>query len=326
MRVMSNHSEPRSENYSAPVERAIPAELAGLRLDQALARLFPEHSRSRLQAWVRAGRVTVDAAQADVKRKVWGGERVALSPSTGSTGDRYAPQAIGLEIVHEDEAIIVVDKPAGMVVHPGAGNRDGTLANAVLHHAPALAGVPRAGIVHRLDRGTTGLLVVAKTLAAQVHLVRQLAARTAKREYLALVHGRVAQAGEVDAPIGRHPTARTRMAVTARGKPARTRYRVVERLADATLLAVSLDTGRTHQIRVHMRSIGHPIMGDPTYGQRAARREDKRGTAPPAVIAFPRQALHAARLGLIHPASGTACEWRSELPRDMRELIDRLRR
>jgi 23S rRNA pseudouridine1911/1915/1917 synthase len=343
MRVMSNHSEPRSENYSAPVERAIPAELAGLRLDQALARLFPEHSRSRLQAWVRAGRVTVDAAQADVKRKVWGGERVALSPSTGSTGDRYAPQAIGLEIVHEDEAIIVVDKPAGMVVHPGAGNRDGTLANAVLHHAPALAGVPRAGIVHRLDRDTTGLLVVAKTLAAQVHLVRQLAARTAKREYLALVHGRVAQAGEVDAPIGRHPTARTRMAVTARGKPARTRYRVVERLADATLLAVSLDTGRTHQIRVHMRSIGHPIMGDPTYGQRpaprdgqqraapregqrAARREDKRGTAPPAVIAFPRQALHAARLGLIHPASGTACEWRSELPRDMRELIDRLRR
>jgi 23S rRNA pseudouridine1911/1915/1917 synthase len=343
MRVMSDHDEPRSENYSATVERAIPADLAGLRLDQALARLFPEHSRSRLQAWVRAGRVTVDAAQADVKRKVWGGERVALSPSAGIAGDPYTPQAIGLQIVHEDDAIIVVDKPAGMVVHPGAGNRDGTLANALLHHAPALAGVPRAGIVHRLDKDTTGLLVVAKTLAAQVHLVRQLAARTAKREYLALVHGRVAQAGEVDAPIGRHPTARTRMAVTARGKPARTRYRVVERLADATLLAVSLDTGRTHQIRVHMRSIGHPIMGDPTYGQRpaprdgqqraapregqrAARREDKRGTAPPAVIAFPRQALHAARLGLIHPASGTACEWRSELPRDMRELIDRLRR
>ena len=160
--------------------------------------------------------------------------------------------------------------------------------------------------------------------------MRQLAARTVKREYLALVHGRVAQAGEVDAPIGRHPTARTRMAVTARGKPARTRYRVVERFADATLLAVSLDTGRTHQIRVHMRSIGHPIVGDPTYGGRAAprdgQREGKRGTAQPAAIAFPRQALHAARLGLVHPVSGATCEWRSELPRDMRELIDRLRR
>ena len=330
MRVMSDHDERQSENYSATVERAIPSELAGLRLDQALARLFPEHSRSRLQAWVRDGRVTVDAAQADVKRKVWGGERVALSPSAAGAGDRYAPQAIGLQIVYEDEAIVVVDKPAAMVVHPGAGNRDGTLANALLHHAPALAGIPRAGIVHRLDKDTTGLLVVAKTLAAQTDLVRQLAHRTVKREYLALVHGRVARAGDIDAPIGRHPTARTRMAITARGKPARTRYRVVERFADSTLLAVSLDTGRTHQIRVHMRSIGHPIVGDPTYGWRGAPREGKRGTAPPAPIAFPRQALHAARLGLVHPASGGACEWHSELPCDMRELVaqlrDRLRR
>jgi 23S rRNA pseudouridine1911/1915/1917 synthase len=325
MRVMSDHEERQSENYSATVERAIPSELAGLRLDQALARLFPEHSRSRLQAWVRDGRVTVDAAQAEVKRKVWGGERVALSPSAPDVGDGYAPQAIGLRIVHEDAAIIVVDKPAGMVVHPGAGNRDRTLANALLHHAPALAGVPRAGIVHRLDKDTTGLLVVAKTLAAQTDLVRQLAQRTVKREYLALVHGRVARAGEVDAPIGRHPTARTRMAITARGKPARTRYRVVERFADSTLLAVSLDTGRTHQIRVHMRSIGHPLVGDPTYGERGGPREGKRGTAPPAAIAFPRQALHAARLGLVHPASGGACEWHSELPRDMRELLGQLR-
>jgi 23S rRNA pseudouridine1911/1915/1917 synthase len=254
---------------------------------------------------------------------------VALNPSAAGAGDRYAPQAIGLQIVHEDDAIIVVDKPAGLVVHPGAGNRDGTLANALLHHAPALAGVPRAGIVHRLDKDTTGLLVVAKTLAAQTDLVRQLAQRTVKREYLALVLGRVGQAGEVDAPIGRHPTARTRMAITARGKPARTRYRVVERFADATLLAVSLDTGRTHQIRVHMRSIGHPLLGDPTYGQRegqrGAPRGGRRGSAPPAT-AFPRQALHAAQLGLIHPASGAACEFRSELPADMRELIGRLRR
>jgi 23S rRNA pseudouridine1911/1915/1917 synthase len=283
----------------------------------------------------------VDAAHADVKRKVWGGERVALSASAAGAADRYAPQAIGLAIVHEDDAILVVDKPAGLVVHPGAGNRDGTLANALLHHAPALAAVPRAGIVHRLDKDTTGLLVVAKTLAAQTDLVRQLARRTAKREYLALVHGRVVGAGEVDAPIGRHPTARTRMAVTARGKPARTRYRVVERFADATLLAVSLDTGRTHQIRVHMRSIGHPIVGDRTYGQRAAPRggqraapsggqhsaprEGRRGGAQPTAIAFPRQALHAARLGLVHPATGAACEWRSELPGDLRELVAQLR-
>jgi 23S rRNA pseudouridine1911/1915/1917 synthase len=323
MRVMSGHDEPQSQNYSAGSERSIPAELAGLRLDQALARLFPEHSRSRLQAWVRAGRVTVDAARADVKRKVWGGERIVLSPSLPADRDAFAPQAIDLRIVHEDEAIIVVDKAAGIVVHPGAGNRDGTLANALLHHVPALAGVPRAGIVHRLDKDTTGLLVVAKTLAAQTDLVRQLARRTVKREYLALVHGRVAAAGEIDAPIGRHPTARTRMAVSARGKPARTRYRVLDRFADSTLLAVGLDTGRTHQIRVHMRSIGHPIVGDPTYGGRRAAARADHGEL---LAAFPRQALHAARLGLVHPASGVPCEWQSELPGDMRELIGRLRR
>jgi 23S rRNA pseudouridine1911/1915/1917 synthase len=335
MRVMSDHDEPRSPNYIAAVERSIPPELAGLRLDQALARLFPEHSRSRLQAWVRAGRVTVDAGPADdVKRKVWGGERVALSPAAAGDAEPYAPQAIGLHVVHEDDAIIVVDKPAGLVVHPGAGNRAGTLANALLHRTPALAGIPRAGIVHRLDKDTTGLLVVAKTLAAQTDLVRQLAARTVKREYLALVHGRVRAGGEIDAPIGRHPTARTRMAVTARGKPARTRYRVVERFADATLLAVSLDTGRTHQIRVHMRAAGHPLVGDRTYGQRQPQRTGERAgrragagvTARGLLAAFPRQALHAARLGLVHPASGATCEWRSELPGDMRELLDRLRR
>jgi 23S rRNA pseudouridine1911/1915/1917 synthase len=338
MRVMSDHDEPRSGNYSAAVERSVPPELAGLRLDQALARLFPEHSRSRLQAWVRAGRVTVDARRpADVKRKVWGGERVALAAAPAGAADAYAPQPISLAVVYEDDAIMVIDKPAGLVVHPGAGHREGTLANALLHRVPVLAGVPRAGLVHRLDKDTTGLLVVAKTLPAHVHLVRQLAARTVKREYLALVHGRVPAGGEVDAPIGRHPTARTRMAVTARGKPARTRYRVVERFADATLLGVELDTGRTHQIRVHMRAIGHPIVGDPTYGRRAAsddgkrvgtrrgRRAGARAETHELLAAFPRQALHAARLGLVHPATGAACEWRSELPRDIRELLDRLR-
>ena len=317
---MAERGESRTSDYIPPVERLIPPELAGLRLDQALARLFPEHSRTRLQTWVREGRVTVDAAPAAVRRTVWGGERVALAVASSAARDPYQPEPIKLEIVHADDAIIVVDKPAGIVVHPGAANWRGTLANALLHHAPQLAGIPRAGIVHRLDKDTSGLLVVAKTLAAQTHLVRQLAARTVKREYLAVVQGVVAADGEVDAPIGRHPTARTRMAVTARGKPARTRYRVLDRFANATLLAVTLETGRTHQIRVHMRAISHPLVGDPTYGKRTATRTDD------AAAGFTRQALHAARLALVHPASGRACEWRSPTPADMRALLDRLRR
>lgn len=303
-----------------PVERLIPSELAGLRLDQALARLFPEHSRSRLAAWIRAGRVTVDAARAQVKRKVWGGERIAVAAMPAPNEEPYRAEAIAFRIAYEDDALIVVDKPAGLVVHPGAGNWAGTLANALLAHAPQLALVPRAGIVHRLDKDTTGLLVVAKTPAAHTHLVRQLAARAVSREYLALVHGVVAADGEVDAPIGRHPTARTRMAVTARGKPARTRYRVLKRLAGATLLAVSLDTGRTHQIRVHMRTIGHALVGDRTYGKHVG------GPGNEALERFPRQALHAARLALAHPGTGEAREWRSPLPPDMHALVHSLGR
>jgi 23S rRNA pseudouridine1911/1915/1917 synthase len=318
MRVMTARDETQPHDYIPAVERLVPPALAGLRLDQALARLFPEHSRTRLQTWVRDGRVTVDAARADVKRKVWGGELVALAHARPATDAAFRAQPIALAIVHEDAALIVVDKPAGLVVHPGHGNRDGTLANALVHHAPQLAHLPRAGIVHRLDKDTSGLLVVAQTPEAQTSLVRQLAARTVKREYLALVRGAVTAAGHVDAPIGRHRTARTRMAVTARGKPARTRYRVLERFAGATLLAVTLETGRTHQIRVHMHAIGHPLVGDPMYGRRA------RGDDP--LARFPRQALHAARLGLVHPASGRDCEWRSPVPEDLRALLARLRR
>jgi 23S rRNA pseudouridine1911/1915/1917 synthase len=315
---MRNRDATEPRDYIARVERLIPSELAGLRLDQALARLFPEHSRTRLQTWIRDGRVTVDATRADVKRKVWGGERVVLACERGTRAAAYRAQPIALAIVHEDAAILVVDKPAGLVVHPGAGRREGTLANALVHHAPRLGSLPRAGIVHRLDKDTSGLLVVAKTPEAQTSLVRQLAARTVKREYLALVHGAVTADGAVEAPIGRHRTARTRMAVTARGKPARTRYRVLERFDGATLLGVTLETGRTHQIRVHMRAIGHPVVGDRTYGGRT------RGDDP--LARFPRQALHAARLGLVHPSTGLDCEWRSPLPQDMRGLLERLRR
>jgi 23S rRNA pseudouridine1911/1915/1917 synthase len=237
-----------------------------------------------------------------------------LNAAVPSTAEPQRPEYIPLAIVDEDDSLIVVDKPAGLVVHPGAGNRTGTLMNALLAHAPALAAVPRAGIVHRLDKDTTGLLVVAKTAEAHTNLVRQLAARAVEREYLALVDGVVARDGEVDAPIGRHRTARTRMAVTARGKPARTRYRVLERFAGATLLSVRLETGRTHQIRVHLRAIGHPLMGDPTYGKRGAKLE------------LSRQALHAARLALIHPVRGDRREWHAPLPTDMRAAIARLRR
>jgi 23S rRNA pseudouridine1911/1915/1917 synthase len=322
--MMPRDAQGTSADYSggaaaaAVQSREIPRDLAGLRLDQALARLFPEHSRSRLAGWVKSGRVTVDDAHADGKRKVWGGERVVVAPDPGALATGDAPEAMALAIVHEDADILVVDKPAGLVVHPGSGNRRGTLLNALLHHLPGNAALPRAGIVHRLDKDTTGLMVVAKTPAAQTDLVRQLAARSVRREYLALVRGTVGADGEVEAPIGRHPVARTRMAVVARGKPARTRYRVLERHADATLLECSLDTGRTHQIRVHMASIGHPLVGDPAYGA-------KRASGVAVLDDFPRQALHAARLALVHPRTGAACEWRAPMPPDFAALLDAIR-
>jgi len=289
--------------------------MAGCRLDQVLARLLPEHSRTRLQGWVRDGRIRVDGAAAEPRRKLWGGETLEVEPDATPGELAQAPEAIPLTVAYEDEQILVIDKPAGLVVHPGSGNWRGTLLNALLHRLPALAGLPRAGIVHRLDKDTSGLLVVAKTLEAQTDLVRQLQARTVRREYLALVRGTVERDGLVDAPIGRHPVQRTRMAVVARGRPARTHYRVRERLAGATLVECALESGRTHQIRVHMAHIGHPILGDPVYARHAAGG-----------VAFGRQALHAWRLGLRHPASGAALHWESALPQDMAGLLDRLRR
>ncbi|HWS12307.1 MAG TPA: RluA family pseudouridine synthase [Rhodocyclaceae bacterium] len=289
--------------------------MAGCRLDQVLARLLPEHSRNRLQGWVRDGRIRVDGAAAEPRRKLWGGETLQVEPDATPGELAQAPEAIPLTVAYEDEQILVIDKPAGLVVHPGSGNWRGTLLNALLHRLPALAGLPRAGIVHRLDKDTSGLLVVAKTLEAQTDLVRQLQARTVRREYLALVRGTVERDGLVDAPIGRHPVQRTRMAVVARGRPARTHYRVRERLAGATLVECALESGRTHQIRVHMAHIGHPILGDPVYARHAAGG-----------VAFGRQALHAWRLGLRHPASGAALHWESALPQDMAGLLDRLRR
>ncbi|HEY8244453.1 MAG TPA: RluA family pseudouridine synthase [Casimicrobiaceae bacterium] len=301
---------------AASVALTVPADCAGLRLDQALARLMPEHSRSRLKAWIDAGRVAVDGAVAPPRRKLAGGERIVVEPDDADIAVDDAPQAMALSIVHEDASTIVVDKPAGLVVHPGAGNRDGTLLNALLHRYPELAGVARVGIVHRLDKDTSGLMVVARTPTAQTDLVRQLAARAVKREYLAVARGDVARAVTVDAPIGRHPVHRTSMAVVERGREARTHVVPVERFGVATLVRCTLDTGRTHQIRVHLTAIGHPLVGDPVYGARKAA---------PGVPAFARQALHAERLGYADPATRKPRQFVSPVPDDLAALVATLR-
>ncbi|HKB84448.1 MAG TPA: 23S rRNA pseudouridine(1911/1915/1917) synthase RluD [Burkholderiales bacterium] len=310
------------ENASSDRYRrlAVPADCAGLRLDQALARLLPEYSRNRLQEWMRSGHITLDGSSASSKTKVWGGETVVVAPQALPSSTQHSPEEIPLAVLFEDADILVIDKPAGLVVHPGSGNWSGTLLNALLRHAPALAGVPRAGIVHRLDKDTSGLLVVAKTIPAQVDLVRQLQARSVTRDYIAVVHGAMARAGTVEAPIGRHPVHRTRMAVVARGKPAKTYYFPIGHGTGWSQLRCRLETGRTHQIRVHLNSIGHPLIGDPVYGS-----SQRNSALPAAALDFPRQALHAARLALIHPGSGEELSWESTLPADISGLIDLLK-
>ena len=317
-----------SEHYTFPPSvLTVPEALAGQRLDQALAALLPQHSRSRLKQWIEAGDVRVDGRALPPKTRLVGGERLDISaPPPDDLAD--APQAIALEVVYEDEALLVIDKPAGLTVHPGAGNRDGTLLNALLHYDAALAQLPRAGIVHRLDKDTSGLMVVARNETAHTDLVRQLQARTVKREYLALVFGNLERNATVEAPIGRHPTQRTQMAVISRGKPARTHVAIERRFGFATLVRCALDTGRTHQIRVHLTALGHPLIGDPVYRSAAAGRRFAVADVPEAVAAalraFPRQALHAARLGLEHPTSRQPMQWESPLPEDFRELLEQV--
>lgn len=296
-----------------------------MRADQALARLFPEHSRSRLQSWLKSGRITIAGASPDSKTKVWGGEAVLVSPEPSEAMLAEQAEDIPLQVVFEDDTLVVIDKPVGLVVHPGSGNWSGTLLNALLHHASVFRELPRAGIVHRLDKDTSGLLVVAKTLEAQTDLVRQLQARSVKRHYYALVHGEPSPSGEVNAPIGRHPVQRTKMAVVPGGREALTRYRVVERFARATLVECELATGRTHQIRVHMQHIKHPIIGDPLYGGALKLPKGATEGLVDALRGFKRQALHAEVLEFAHPLTGQPVRAEAPLPADMRALMKVLR-
>jgi 23S rRNA pseudouridine1911/1915/1917 synthase len=302
----------------------IPETSAGRRLDQVLAELFPSFSRSRLQQWIKAGKVLLNQQPVIARYRVAGGEQVEIRAQLQRQTE-VRPQDIPLDIRFQDKHLLVLNKPAGLVVHPAAGNPDGTLQNALLHYDPELASLPRAGIVHRLDKDTSGLMVVARSLGAHKSLVEQLQARSVKREYLALVQSVLAAGGTVDAPIGRHPRDRLRMAVVESGKPAVTHYRVLERFAAHTLVQAQLETGRTHQIRVHMAHIRCPLVGDPLYGGRPRLPRGASADLREAISAFRRQALHAQRLQLIHPASGEAVGWEAEIPKDYKQLLAVLR-
>lgn len=302
----------------------LPAEYAGLRIDQALAKCFPDYSRARLTQWLKSGYVRVNGLPMAPKAKVLGSEMVEIQTQL-SDPTLHQPEAIALDVVYEDDALLVINKPAGFVVHPGAGNQTGTLLNALLHHVPQLATIPRAGIIHRLDKDTTGLMVIAKTLPAHTKLVAALSDRDIKREYLALVAGEVLSGKTIKQPIGRHRSVRTKMAVTHNGgKPAVTHTRCQTRYKGYTLLRVQLETGRTHQIRVHLSFDGYPIVGDSLYGWRYQVPKGSSVELQEAIRSFKRQALHATRLAFNHPISNEPLAFEAPLPKDMQELCDTL--
>ena len=302
----------------------VPPEMAQQRLDQVVASLCPQYSRSQLQRWIKAGQILVNNKTMKPKERLTGGEEIIIQ-ATLDVQTTSEPEAMALDIVYEDEDILVLNKPANLVVHPAAGNWSGTLVNGLLHHEPSLEYLPRAGVVHRLDKDTTGLMVVAKTLEAHQSLVGQLQERDVSREYLALVQRPIIAGGTIEGNIGRHHVDRKRMAVTDSGKEAITHYRVEERFRHHTLLRVALETGRTHQIRVHLSEHKMPIVGDQVYGGRPRVPAGISEELLSALQGFPRQALHATRLGLVHPGSGEAMEWEVPLPEDMAALLELLR-
>ena len=299
----------------------LPPESAGLRFDQALARSLPQYSRARLKDWIDSGLVRVDGRPLRAKDKVLGGEQVQIEATLPVQNAGVAAEALPVEVLHKDRALLVINKPAGLVVHPGAGNANHTLQNALLGLDPKLALVPRAGLIHRLDKDTSGLLVIARTPEAHTALVAALAAREITREYLAVCIGVVTAGGTIDEPIGRHRTQRTRMAVRADGRPSVTHYRVLKRFRGHTLLRVTLETGRTHQIRVHLAHAGFPVVGDPVYGGRRRLVANCTPRLEKQLRGFTRQALHAARLALTHPTTGRELSWEAPLPEDMQSLI-----
>lgn len=295
--------------------------MVGQRVDKVLASLCAEHSRSSIQNWIKQGLVLVDEEAPSQKDKVLGGESIEIELPEVRKGE-WEAQPIEFEIVHEDDEMLVINKPAGLVVHPGAGNPDGTLLNGLLHYLPELRALPRVGIVHRLDKDTSGLMVVAKVEAARLGLIDQLVDHSLHREYLALTHGRVISGGIVDEPIARDKRDRRKMAINMMGKEAVTHYRVDQRFRNHTLLRVQLETGRTHQIRVHMNHLGFPLVGDPVYGRRLAIPSDCHPTLETQLRDFKRQALHATRIEYCHPISGQLESWERALPTDMQVLIN----
>ena len=320
--------KPESDSDSdeiAIVDAEVPLEVAGQRLDQVAPQLFPDFSRSRLQSWIKLGNLQVDGKSARGKDKLNGGETLTLA-AVLEQQNHWQPEPIPFDIVYEDEALIVINKQAGLVVHPAAGNRSGTLLNGLLHHCPELGQIPRAGIVHRLDKDTSGLMVVAKTLESHLALVQQLRDKEVSRIYQAVVCGLVTAGGKIDEPLGRHPVHRTKRAVShgADAREAVSHYRVLQKFRSHTLVQVTLETGRTHQIRVHMTHLGFPLVGDPVYG---GRPRIPKGSSPELISyleKFKRQTLHAWQLGLTHPQTGEAMSWQADIPEDMQALLELL--
>ena len=307
------------------LQTEVTSDLLGARLDQALAQLFPDYSRSRIKVWIENDQVTVNGKIVNKAReKVFGGEYIEIQAEMEDEV-RFEPENIPLNIVYEDDDILVINKPKDLVVHPGAGNPNGTILNALLYHYPSIVEVPRAGIVHRLDKDTTGLMVVAKTVPAQTHLVTALQKRQITREYEAVASGIMTQGGKVDEPMARHPTKRTAMAVHPMGKTAVTHYRIMERFRNYTRLRLRLETGRTHQIRVHMAHIAHPLLGDQLYGGRPRPPKGASEEFLSVLRNFKRQALHAAMLRLNHPITDELMEWHAPLPEDFIELLEALK-